>query len=129
MKNKILLVLCILFGLMMLNSGVSKFTGHMPAMDMPEAATSLMQAFMSSGWLFELIAIVEIIGGILFAIPKYRALGAIVILPITVGIFLFNAVLSPSVLVVGAVLLAINIWVLIENRDRYNHLIADVGHS
>ena len=124
MKNKILLVVAVLFGLMMINSGVSKFTNHMPAMDMPEAAGSLMQAFMKSGWLLELIAIVEIIGGLLFAIPKYRALGAVVILPITVGIFLFNAVLSPSVLPVGAILLLINLFVIWNNKERYHHIIA-----
>ena len=123
MKKKILLVVGILFGLMMANSGVSKFTDHMPAMEMPEAATDLIQAFMASGWLFQLIAVAEIIGGILFAIPKYRALGALIIFPVNVGIFLFNAVLSPSALPVAVILLAINIWVLWENRQVFRLLV------
>ncbi len=118
MKNKILLVLGILFGLMMLNSGISKFTNHMPAIEMPEAANALIGAMIASGWLFSLIAIVEIVGGILFAIPKYRALGALIILPITIGIFLFNIFLAPSNAVVGIILLLINLWVLWENRSR-----------
>ncbi len=119
MKNKILLVLGILYGLMMLNSGISKFTNHMPAMEMPEAANALIGAMVASGWLFTLVAIVEIIGGTLFTIPKYRALGALIILPITVGIFLFNIFLAPSNAIIGIILLLINLWVLWENRSRF----------
>ncbi|GAA4277595.1 DoxX family protein [Aquimarina mytili] len=120
MKNKILLVVTILFGLMMLNSGASKFTNHMPAIEMPEAANELIQAMIASGWLFALVGIVEIVGGILFALPKYRALGAIIIFPITVGIFLFNIFLAPANAVMGIILLIINVWVLWENRNKYS---------
>jgi len=123
MKTKILVVIGILFGLMMANSGLSKFTHHMPMPELPEAAGNLMGAFAASGWMIPLIAIAEIIGGILFAIPKYRALGAIVILPITIGIALFNLLLSPAQAPIGIVLLLINIWVLWENREKYSLLI------
>ncbi|WP_350284758.1 DoxX family membrane protein [uncultured Croceitalea sp.] len=119
MKNKILFVISLLFGLMMLNSGISKFTNHMPAIEMPEAATNLIGAMIASGWLFALVGIVEIIGGLLIAIPKYRAFGAIVILPITIGIFLFNIFLAPANTIISIVLLLINLWVLWENRSKY----------
>lgn len=118
MKNKILFVISLLFGLMMLNSGLNKFFHYM-AMEMPEEATQIIGAFIASGWLWPLVAIVEIVGGILFIIPKYRALGAIIIFPIIVGIFLFNATLAPVMLPVAAALLVINLWVIWENRNKY----------
>jgi hypothetical protein len=61
----------------------------------------------------------EIVGGVLFITNKYRALGAIVILPVMVGVVLTNLIYSPSGLPIALPLLAINIWVIIENWKKY----------
>jgi len=120
MKKKILLVVSILFGLMFINAGLNKFFNYIPVpADMPEKMMKVMAAFMEIGWLMPLIAVAEIIGGILFMIPKYRALGAIVIFPVMIGILLTNLLIAPSGLPMALVLLAINLWVIIENRAKY----------
>lgn len=120
MKKKILLVVGILFGLMFINSGLNKFLNYMPVPDdLPAEMVKLMTAFMTIGWLMPLVAIVEIVGGALFMIPKYRALGAIVILPVMVGIVLTHIFNAPSGLPIAIVLLVINVWVIIENRAKY----------
>jgi len=120
MKNKILLVISILFGLMFINAGLNKFFNYMPVpTDLPENMIKLMTAFMQIGWLMPLIAVVEITGGILFMITKTRALGAIVILPIMVGIMLTHAIDAPSGLPMAIILFAINLWVIFENREKY----------
>ena len=90
MKNKILTALCILFGLMMINSGLNKFFNYMPMPEMSEEMMQIMGGFMTIKWIFPLVAIIEIIGGALIAIPKTRALGALVILPVMVGIFVHH---------------------------------------
>lgn len=124
MKKKILLGVCILFGLMFINSGLNKFFNYMPMpTDMPENMMKVMTAIMEIGWLMPLVAVVEILGGLLFIFPKYRALGAIVIMPVLVGILLFNITISPSGLPIVLVLLAIEIWVIIEERAKYMSLI------
>src|ERR1700712_3796153 len=83
MKKKILFVVSLLFGLMFINSGLNKFFNYMPMpKDMPEDVMKFFSAFMAIGWLMPLVAITEIIGGILFITNKYRALGALVIFPI-----------------------------------------------
>ena len=119
MKNKILFGVSLLFGLMMINSGFNKFFNYMPMPEVPEAAGQFMYAIIQSGWLFTLVAIVEIIGGALFICTKTRALGAIVLLPIIVGILLFNIVMAPAGVILAVILFAINIWVIIENYDKY----------
>ena len=120
MKKKILLVVSILFGLMFINSGLNKFFHYMPMPhDVPEKMMKAMQAMMEIGWLFPLIAIAEITGGILFMTNKYRALGAIIILPVLTGILLTHIFIEPSGLPLALVLLAIEIWVIIENRNKY----------
>ena len=120
MKNKILFVLGLLFGLMFINSGLNKFLNYMPMpKDMPENMLKVMNAFMEIGWLMPLVAIAEIVGGILIIIPKYRALGAIIIFPVMIGIILTHIVNAPSGLPIAVVLLVINLWVIIENRQKY----------
>jgi uncharacterized membrane protein YphA (DoxX/SURF4 family) len=120
MKSKILFVVSLLFGLMFINSGLNKFFNYMPMPDdMPAEMMTLFTAFMTIGWLMPLIAIAEIIGGILFIIPKYRALGAIIIFPVMIGILLTHLINAPSGLPLALVLLAINLWVIIENREKY----------
>ena len=66
-----------------------------------------------------LVAVAEIIGGILFITNRFRALGAIIIFPVMIGILLTHIVNEPSGLPVAMVLLAINIWVIVENRSKY----------
>ncbi|QSE95862.1 DoxX family protein [Fulvivirga lutea] len=123
MKSKIVFAISLLFGLMMINSGLNKFLNYMPWPEMPEPAMNLMTAFMESGWVFPLVAVAEIVGGILFILPKYRALGAIVLFPVVVGIFLFHAVLEPSTMPVAIIILAINLYVIYENREKYMPMI------
>ncbi len=120
MKKKILLVVCILFGLMFINAGLNKFFNYIPVpADMPEKMMKAMTAMMSIGWLMPLVAVAEITSGILFMIPKYRALGAITIFPVMIGIVLTNIFIAPSGLPIALVLLAINLWVIFENREKY----------
>ena len=120
MKNKILFVVSLLFGLMFINAGLNKFFNYMPMpKDLPESMTKLMAAFMQIGWLMPLVGIAEVIGGLLFIPNKYRALGAVIIFPVMVGIVLTNIIDAPSGLPIALVLFAINIWVIIENLKKY----------
>jgi putative oxidoreductase len=120
MKKKILLGVSILFGLMFINSGLNKFFNYMPVPEeMPEEMMKAMGAFMQISWLMPLIAVAEITGGILFITNKFRALGAIIIFPVLVGILLTHIFIAPSGLPLALVFLAIEIWVIIENREKY----------
>ena len=124
MKNKILFVLSLLFGLMFINAGLNKFFNYMPApKDLPESMVKVMAAFMEITWLMPLVGIAEIVGGILFIIPKYRALGAVIVFPVMIGILLTNIVNAPSGLPIALVMLAINLWVIYDNRAKYAHLV------
>jgi uncharacterized membrane protein YphA (DoxX/SURF4 family) len=119
MKNKILFAVSLLFGLMFINAGLNKFFNYMPVpKDMPQNAMAMFGAIMQIKWLMPLIAVAEIIGGILVIIPRYRALGAIIIFPVMVGILLTCLSLSSGLLMALA-LFAVLAWILIENREKY----------
>jgi putative oxidoreductase len=109
--------------LMFINSGLNKFFQYMPLPeDMPTYMLDAFGAMMTIGWVLPLVAVVEIIGGLLFMMPKYRALGAIMIFPIMMGILLTH-ITAGSGLPIALVLFAINIWVIIDNKEKYMPMI------
>lgn len=124
MKNKILLALSILVGLMFLNSGLNKIFNYIPVPEnLPEELMKDNAAFMEVSWLMPLVAITEIIGAILLMIPKTRTLGVIILLPILVGILLLHITVEPTGLPMAIVLTLFFLWLIYEHRKQYKSLI------
>lgn len=119
MMNKIFNVLCILAGLAMIIFGANKFFNFIPMEGMSPEQLEIFGAFGKIKWLMPLVGATEIVGGALLAYPKMRALGAIILLPITVGIFFHLLTHSPGDLPMALIFLAINIWAIWENRSKY----------
>lgn len=118
-------ILCLLFGLMFINAGLDKFLHYMPMPKPTPEQMKLFAAFDEISWLMPLVGAVEIIGGLLFIFPKTRALGAIVILPVMVGIIchIFTIDKSASGMAIAGVLFLINLWMIIDNKEKYKPLI------
>lgn len=123
MKNKILFVVSLLFGLMFINAGLNKLLNYMPIPeDLPQEVMVMFEAMTKITWLMPLIAVFEIIGGILIIVPRLRALGALVLTPIMVGIVAHHIALgdlNPLPFAMAAIL----IWIIFENRVKYLPLI------
>lgn len=120
MKKTILLVLSVLLGLFLVNAGLNKFFNYMPMPDnMPEAIVKDSMAMMEIEWLMPLIAWAEIIGGLLLAIPKTRALGALVIFPVMAGILLTHIFVAPDGLLMAIIMWVVLLWIMIDNKDKY----------
>ena len=117
-------IVCLLFGLMFINAGLDKFLHYMPVPEMPPQLLKVGEAFMTIKWLMPLVGFIEVLGGLLFILPKTRALGAIVIFPVLIGIVLHNMTFMPEGLVIAGVLLLINLWVIIDNREKYRCLVS-----
>jgi uncharacterized membrane protein YphA (DoxX/SURF4 family) len=125
MKQKIFTVATVLFALMFINGGLNKFFNYIPVPpDLPAELVKVNTALMEIAWLMPLIALVELIGGILLLIPKFRALGAIMIFPIMVGIVHIHATVALSGLPLAVILALILLWIMWENRAKYLQLIS-----
>lgn len=94
----------------------------MPMPELTEEQIRIFKAFSEITWLMPMIGVAEIAGGILFMIPKLRALGAIIILPVMTGILVHHLTLEPSGLRIAVTLFAMNTWMLIDNRQKYKPL-------
>lgn len=125
MKQKILFVLSLLFGLLFINGGLNKFLHYMPMPEnLPAETMKDFGAMMEISWLMPLLAVAEIVGGLLFIFPKTRALGAIVIFPVMAGILLMHIFVDRSGLPMALVLAAVLGWVMYENSDKYKPMIS-----
>ncbi|WP_424963659.1 DoxX family membrane protein [Ekhidna sp.] len=123
MKNKILFVLCLLSGLMFINAGLNKFFNYIPVPDdLPEEAMSMFMAMTEITWLMPLLATFEIVGGLLFIIPRLRALGALILTPIMFGILAHHFTLGFG-LAIPLAMAAILVWAIIDNLGKYLTLI------
>ena len=123
--NIIKLIICFLFGLMFINAGLNKFLNYMPMEKPTPEQMELFAAFEKIFWLMPLVGAVEIVSGLLFIFPKTRALGAIVILPVMVGIVIhvFTMDKSPMGMSIAGVLFLINLWMIIDNKEKYRALL------
>ena len=127
MKQKINLILSILFGGLLANTGLNKLLPkdlkYMPKPEMLDAAKATMRALVESGWIWEMVGISQIIGGVLLMIPRFRALASIILLPVNIGIFLFHAIQdAPERMPMSIMILAINIWFIYDCRRKYKPL-------
>ncbi|PQA93603.1 DoxX family protein [Chryseobacterium shigense] len=115
-----------LFALIFINAGLNKFLHYSPMPKMTPEQTKIFAAFSEIGWLFPLVGIVEILGGVLFIFPKTKALGAIILLPVMVGIVIHNLYRDPSQMgiITAIVMFLINIWAIIDEREKYKALIS-----
>jgi putative oxidoreductase len=120
MKGKILMALCAIFGLGMIVFGANKLIPFMPMPELNEQQKTIFGAFGTIKWLMPLVGVAEIVGGLLMAIPKTRALGAIVILPVMVGILLHNLTFfDQSGMILTTVFTLINLWAIVDSKKKY----------
>lgn len=123
MKEKILTVLCALFGIGMIVFGANKLVPFLPMPELTEEQKTIFGAFGTLKWLMPLVGVAEIAGGLLIAIPKTRALGALVILPVMVGILAHNLTFDVKSIAIPAVFAFINLWAIIDSKHKYMPMI------
>lgn len=124
MKQKILNVLSIILGLMIFNSGLNKLFNYIPVPpDLPEAVVKDNAAMMEIQWLMPLIAVAEIIGGLLLLLKRTRPMGVLVVFPVMVGVLLVHLFVMTDGLPIALVIWAILGWLIYEYRDKYMMLL------
>lgn len=116
------LILFGLFGLIFVIQGLNKLFNFIPVEGLTEEQLEMFGHLQAITWLMPLIGVAEIVSGLLLALPKFRALGALIALPVTTGILLHHLTLEPMGLVIGIVLFLLNIWALADNWHKYRQI-------
>ncbi|MFC4873191.1 DoxX family protein [Negadavirga shengliensis] len=120
MKPKILAVLSVAFGLLLINGGLNKFFNYMPAPDdLPRELLNDFNALTEISWLMPLIGFAETLGGVLIILPKTRALGALIVFPVMVGVLLTHIFVDTSGLPIAILIWLVLLWIIFDNREKY----------
>ena len=109
----------ILLGLMMLIFGLNKFLNFMPMPELPADAGEFMGALGKSGYIFPIVAIVEITTGILLLANKFKALALVVLFPVMLNAFLFHAFLDLPGIGAAALAITLNVFLMFTEKQSY----------
>jgi uncharacterized membrane protein YphA (DoxX/SURF4 family) len=120
--NKAKLIIRILLGLMLVIFGLNKFLQFMPMPTMPNAAGEFMGALMKSGYIMVIVAIVEIVAGVLLLVNKYQPLVLVILFPVLLNAFLFHLFLDLAGIGGAAFAMAMNIFLFAANKESYKEL-------
>jgi putative oxidoreductase len=107
----------ILLGLVFVGFGIPYLLKLMPTPEMQGDMATFMSLFGSSGYM-TVIKVLEVIIGLLLFLPKTRALGLLLIAPITVNILLFELCIAKAP-GIGIALVLVNAIGIYLNREKY----------
>ncbi|MFT5891238.1 MAG: putative oxidoreductase [Dokdonia sp.] len=118
-------ILRIVLGVMLLVFGFNKFVPFLPAFEFGNdlGAANLFEAFTNSGYMWPLVGGLEMLVGILFITKKAFPAALLALLPISVNIVLFHAILNPANIAPALFVAIVNLYFIYKNWSNYRHLV------
>jgi len=119
MMQKVFLGIQVVAGLMLVVFGLNKFLDFIPmAAPAPEMGT-YMSALFATGFIFPLIAVIEIVSGLAFISNKFASFMVLIMAPVMVNALLAHLFLDPAGIGGAAFISFALIIIIIRNKDRY----------
>ena len=122
MNTKLTMVLRIVLGLIFLIFGADKFLNFLSLPAFEGSAGEFMGAIMATGYLFSLIAITEIVAGVLLILNKWKGFAMLLASVMIVNILAFHLALDPGGLGLVAVMLGIILLLYFKNWYKFKYL-------
>ena len=122
MENKLTKVSRFVLGVLLLIFGLNKFLHFLPMPPMQGAAGEFMGAIVATGYLFQLIAVVEVVVGILLVLNRYAPLALVLLAPVSLNIILFHLFLDPGSMAAGALVTLLNVYLLFAHKAKYKSM-------
>ncbi len=124
MQTKIQLGARIILGALLILFGLNKFLQFLPPMELTASAQTFFSAIMATGYLFKVVALVEITVGVLLLINRFQALALLLLAPISVNIILFHLFLDPANIGPAALVTILNVYLLLTNKEKFSAVLS-----
>lgn len=111
-----------LLGLVFFGFGLAYFLHLIPNKAEPGAAGEFSKGLFLSGYFFPFLKITETVCGFFLLINKFTTLFLLIIFPVTLNIFLFQALLAPAGVPLASVMLLTNIFLGYAYRKYYTSI-------
>ena len=122
MKEKVFLGIQVLAGVMLVVFGLNKFLYFIPMAPPPGAMTDYMSTLFATGFIFPIIAVVEIVTGVAFVLNKFASLMAIVLAPIMINALLAHLFMDQAGIGGAAFIVIALMVVMFKNKERYKEI-------
>jgi uncharacterized membrane protein YphA (DoxX/SURF4 family) len=123
MQKKVFIGVQLLTGLLLVIVGVNKLRGVLSVGSVNPAMDAFLTALSATGYLMELVAIVEILAGVAFLLNKYTALMAVVLMPVLLNALLAHLFLNPAGAGGPLVLMLFTVGVMYHHREQYTRIL------
>jgi uncharacterized membrane protein YphA (DoxX/SURF4 family) len=113
----------ILLGLIFTVFGLNFFFHFIPNPPAPPAAGAFAGALFATGYLFQLLKVLEVASGVALLAGRFVPLALAVLAPIIVNIIFFHAFLHPAGLLLPVVVLALELFLAFCYRDAFRPML------
>jgi len=122
MKSTFTTILRIILAVGLIIFGLNKFFDFIPLFKMPIAAANFMESLEATGYVFYVVAILEIVIGLLLLFKKWVPFALILLAPISFNILLFHIFLDVSDIWVAMIIVTINVILIYKYWRVYRPL-------
>lgn len=120
-NRRLVITVRVLLGLFILMSGVTGLMGGPQAENIPAPMVDEIRQLWTMG-IFQMIKVTEVIVGLMLIVGFLPALAALALVPICVGVIIFNAMLAPSYVVTGVIVSLFTAYLGYAYWDKYKAL-------
>jgi putative oxidoreductase len=122
MKSKFTHVVRIVLGLILIVFGVNKLYNFIPLPQPPQQAADFMSSLIETGYVLPVVAILEIIIGLMLLSRFWVPFALVVLVPLSLNILLFHIFLDVPAIGAALVVVALNAILLYKHRIKYQPL-------
>lgn len=128
-NKKLVRTIQILFGLYLLLGGIMGILMmlgvQLPGPEFNEAGMAFINAVLATSYITELMSLVFLAVGIMFVFNKWSALGAVLLVPITLNILLFHIFLDFTGFIGAAIVFLLNVYMIGINWHKYKPMLSN----
>jgi len=117
------IIIRILLGLSLLIFGLNKAFHFLPMPPMEGESAKFMMALASSGYIFKIVMVMEILTGIALLANRFVPLFLVMFVPITVNIIGFHLSFDLAGIGGGAFVAILHVYLLFVNLESYKSLL------
>jgi len=116
----VLALILLLFGINKLTNGAIL---PMPSFPEGSAAGAYMGGLFGSPYFGPLLALTEVIVGLLLAINKFVPLALLIFAPVSINILLFHLTMAPAGGAAGYIVFVSNFYLLFAHKEKYGEIL------
>lgn len=116
-------IIRILLGAIYFVFGLNFFFRVIPVPEPVAPAAAFEQAIFATGYLFPLVKIIEVVGGLMLLTNRFLPLGLVLLAPITLNILALHIFLDPAGMPMAVMLAAMHLFLGFSHREAFRPLL------